>query len=348
MDAARLYSKYLYLTPASPSLSAHYETLLRRLFDTNLIDASTAALEIGSNRGAFLSALAPVVKSVVGMDPAKNVVEVAKRDGIPTICDFFNAASASRLLASSGPLDLIVARHCMAHNQWPHEMLEGVSLLLGDDGVLVIENNYAVKMVAQAEFDQIYHEHMYYFSVSSLTALLDRHGLAPIDAFETSVHGGSIVCIAARKGSRHAARPTLAPMLAFEKGALSSAALERFVRATLSVRHELPRLLNTLISAGHTVAAYGATAKGATLLNYCGLTDREVAYCADSTELKQGLIIPGVGIPIISEREAFEREPDYFLLTAWNYREELIAKARAAGLANAKFIVPVPSPRVLV
>jgi novobiocin biosynthesis protein NovU/D-mycarose 3-C-methyltransferase len=347
LPASVLYGHYYYVTPVSTSLDRHYRWLIDTLFERGYASAESTVLEIGSNRGAFLQALSPFVRSTLGVDPAANIVEIALQDGVDTICDYFDGESAEKIASERGRVSLVVARHCMAHNEWPQRMLDGASKLLERDGVLIIENNYAGQMVRDGEFDQIYHEHMFYFSLSSLSVLLERNGFRVIDAEIAAVHGGSIVCVAVPQESERRPHERVEKLMAEERSLLSRDALERFAARTYSLRDELRTLISSLRGTGTRLAAYGATAKGATLLNFCGFTSSEIFACADSTPVKEGRYIPGTGVPIVSEKSLLANPPDYFLLTAWNYKDELIAKTRAAGAVDVRFIVPIPNVEIV-
>jgi novobiocin biosynthesis protein NovU/D-mycarose 3-C-methyltransferase len=346
VGAQELYSDYLYVTPNSTTLNAHYQHLIEHMLRQGYMDESTRALEIGSNRGAFLEALRPHVTSILGVDAAANICQMAEKGGIPTICGFFSVDMAQGLIGGGRPA-LVIARHCLAHNEDPHVMLAGISECIDPNGVLLIENNYAVDMIANNEFDQIYHEHMFYFTLHSLQRLVHRHGLRIIDAFVSAIHGGSIVCFVSPVGSKHAVQPVVVQHLAREEGFLSEKRLHAFVDEMRRIRHDLLKLLNGIRSAGKQIMNYGATAKSATLMNFVGLTRREITACADSTLVKQGRFLPKSGIPVISEEQAFAESPDYFLLTAWNYKDELIRKVRDSGLQSVRFILPIPKVTVL-
>jgi SAM-dependent methyltransferase len=347
LAAETLYAHYYYVTPVSSSLDRHYLWLIDTLIKRGYANRDSIAVEIGSNRGAFLKVLAPFVRSTLGVDPAANIVELAREEGVETECAFFTLASAERIAEERGEATLLVARHCMAHNERPQEMLHGAAALLSRDGILVIENNYAVQMIRDSEFDQIYHEHMFYYSLHSLSQLLSRNGFRVIDAEVANVHGGSIICVAAHEDSSRFPAERVQILLDAERESLSPERLSQFASRTYSIRNELQTLVSEIHSKGDRIAAYGATAKGATLLNFCGLTGDEIFACADSTQIKQGLYIPGTGIQIIAEDVLLGEPPDYFLLTAWNYKRELIAKARAAGAADVGFIVPIPNVEIV-
>jgi SAM-dependent methyltransferase len=346
LSAEDLYRDYLYVTPESESLAEHYDALIAHLERTGILTSDSVVVEPGSNIGHFLRHLAPRVRSVLGIDPATEIAEMANAAGIPTICDFFTPEVAARIASERGPADLVVARHCLAHNETPHPMLSAARALLGKEGSLVIENAYVLNTIENNEFDQVYHEHMFYFSVRSMKVLLGLHDLQLVDAFTSPVHGGSIIFIA-KPGTRASVAPSIALFDEREVRSLNLQTLGGLAEKAETVRRTLKALVDDVIEGGATVDSYGATAKGNTLLNYVGLTSREIRRCVDSTPLKQGRFLPKSNIPVISEEAASAEPPDFYLLTAWNYRDEIIAKVRGGGNRVSKFIVPIPAPYIV-
>lgn len=341
VDAGVLYSRYNYATPQSKALSRHYEELLMALRKHGAGDESFV-VEVGSNVGLLLEFFKPHFQRVLGIDPAENIARIAQERGIDTIVDFFDASVAARLKQQGGPADVIVARHCMAHNADPYSLLDGVDSLLSANGILVIENAYALNTVLNNEFDQIYHEHMFYFSLSVINRMLRRYDMEAFDVQMSEVHGGSIAVFAARKAARYLKTQAVVDTLASEDDFFGSDAIRRFAASAFEIRDSLTRVVSNAVRSGKTIYAYGATAKGSTLLNFCGLTRESIPYCADSTPIKQGKFMPKSGTQIVSEEWAFQNPPDAFLLTAWNYKEELIEKVRRAGI-TCDFIMPIPN-----
>lgn len=347
LTAADLYRDYLYVTPDSPQLQAHYELLLRALTAERYVEPTSFVLEIGSNVGMFLRYLQPRVRKVLGIDPAANICRMATDSGIDTICDFFEPRSAELIENAHGKPSIIVARHCLAHNPDPHLLISAAASLLTDAAYLVIENAYALNTVQQNEFDQVYHEHMFYFSIQSMSALLGFHGLHLVNALLAPVHGGSIVFVAKRRCAGDYAVPAVEALLRRERASLTPHVFSQFRSATESIRASLRSLVHGLVADGKLIYTYGATAKGNTLLNYTGLTHEQIPLCADSTPVKQGKYLPQSLIRVVPEQEALATPPDYFLLTAWNYRDEIIAKVRQSGTVRSRFIVPVPHVEVV-
>ncbi|MDQ2942765.1 MAG: class I SAM-dependent methyltransferase, partial [Candidatus Dormibacteraeota bacterium] len=197
LSADVLYRDYLYVTPQSPMLDVHYESLLGHLLGNEYARSDSFVVEAGSNAGLFLQHIRSRVGRVLGVDPAERISAMANEAGIPTICDYFSRERAEKIVAAYGQANLVVARHCLAHNESPHEMVDAATALLADDGYFVIENAYVLNTIENAEFDQVYHEHMFYFSITSMKALLALHGMRLVDVMLAPIHGGSIIFVAA-------------------------------------------------------------------------------------------------------------------------------------------------------
>lgn len=346
LDSAQLYQNYLYVTPDSTMLTAHYEYLHDYLVANGLLDPQSFVVEIGSNAGHFLKRLSTTARQILGVDPATRIATMANEWGVPTIADFFDASIAGQIVAEHGHADLVVARHCLAHNESPHEMMKGARALLSPQGRLVIENAYVLNTLENGEFDQVYHEHMFYFSIRSMKALLRRHNMHLVDVMMSLVHGGSIIFVAAMgQGGRTSDEVRMYE--ARERLFLNAKAFERFAQRARQVRTQLRELVGELNSQGRVIFTYGATAKGNTLLNFAGFTSEQIPYCVDSTPMKQGLFLPQSNIEVISEETSAKAPPDYFLLTAWNYQDEIVSKVRESGNYTSQFVIPIPSVKIV-
>ncbi len=343
-DASVLYADYKYVTPQSEMLSRHYQQLVAYLKAHHGLSKSSSVLEIGSNIGHFLQYLQPCVGRLLGVDPAKNIVQQANAAGIPTLCRYFDKTVAREIRAGHGEVDFIFARHCFAHNEKPWKMLQGVDTLLSPDGVFVIENAYFPDTVARCEFDQIYHEHMYYFGMRAIHYLAQQYGFVVTDCLHSDIHGGTMLYILQRSGTASA---RVRQALRAEKDMHRASFYKTFVRKTNENKATLQALLQRLGREGKTIHVYGASAKSTTLLNYFGIDTRITPLAVDSTSCKQGMVIPVVNIPIISEEEACLNPPDYYLLTIWNYRDEIIEKVRSAGNYDSLFIIPHPEVQIV-
>jgi novobiocin biosynthesis protein NovU/D-mycarose 3-C-methyltransferase len=353
IDSKVLFEHYVYVTPNARSLQSHYDEEIAMIaaypFKTKPL-AEMNVVEMGSNNGAFLRAIRPHVAKVIGIDPAKNIVEQANTEGLPTIAAFLSEDTAEELRAQTGPADLLVARHCMAHLDDLRGTMRAIASMLADDGIVVIENAYLRSTLEGAQFDQLYHEHMSYFALRSLTALMASCGLYVRHAYVAPIHGGSIVVIASKtqwNGEQEAYFVTDEYQQIWRDEESLPKDLEQFAFMTRATVGGLRKAIEGIVHDGAVVYTYGATAKGNTLLNVTGLTHRDVVKAVDSTPIKQGRYLPGSGIEVISEEEAAKSPPSAYLLTAWNYAPEILAKNEAYRRAGGKFILPLPTPKLL-
>lgn len=347
LNSDDLYKNYYYVTPKSQTLDSHYSFLTNFLLAKNYLNSESSVVEVGSNIGEFLKHLKPHVGSIIGIDPAKNIAMEANRLGIETICDFFSVATADSIKKKYGSADTIIARHCFAHNASPHDLLQGVKLLMAPEGHVIIENAYAVNTIEGNEIDQIYHEHMFYYSIQSMSKALELNGLVLVDLLISLVHGGSISFVAKHAENNPTVSDSVADYLSYEKTVLTESRLLDFASSAFKIKLELKTLVKKLLNEGKTIYSYGATAKGNTLLNFIGFDNESISYCVDNTDIKIGKFLPGSKIKIIDEEEALKNPPDYFLLTAWNYRDEIISKTRKSGNYSSSFIVPFPRLTIL-
>ncbi len=346
-DDRELYSNYLYITPASAMLTAHYAAIVDFLIHHGYMNSETTLTEIGSNIGRFLEFVRPQVKSILGIDPAANVAKMANAAGIRTVADFFNLATAQRIRQQEGAMDIIVARHCFAHNEKPWLMLEGVVELLAPTGTLVIENAYFLDTILHGEFDQIYHEHMYYHSLRSISTIVARYGLKLVDLYHSDIHGGTMTYVIKFADAPDPISSRVYSYLALEKEMHQPAYYQNFTLQLEKNREELQALVHDLLQAGKTIHAYGASAKSTVLLNYYSITAEMIPYVVDSTTTKHGKFIPGANIEVISEEVAATIAPDYYLLTVWNYKDEIVRKIRQGGNDRSQFILPHPEVRII-
>ena len=348
VEEAELYDEYLYITPRSSSLEWHYANLIYHMRARRYLSGDAFMFEFGSNVGRFLKHAQPHVGRVVGLDPAGAIARLANDEGVPTIHAFFSPDTAAAVAKDHGLADLVVARHCAAHNSDAHGLIAGVKAIIAPRGVFVMENAYGLNTVLNHEIGQIYHEHMFYFTARSVQRLFSTHGLDLIDLlFADDIHGGSMVFYGAPAGTRPTQRVVEAT-LARERAILTDALLDLMPKSVERWQIETRALLDQLKRDGRSIWLYGASAKAATFVNAVGIDAPDVFYCADSTAEKIGKVMPGTKIIIRSEEEAIAARPDYFLVTAWNYRHELIAKVRAAGNIHSGFAVPFPEVNVIL
>ena len=340
-----MFSDYPYVSGTTRTLVAHFADSAARLVETYRLAPPDLVVDIGSNDGSWLKHYRPAGLRILGVEAAANVARLATDAGIPTLNRFFNEATAGEILADHGPARLVTAAGVFFHLEELHSVLRGVDRLIGDDGVLVVQAIYLGGMVDNLAFDQIYHEHLCYYTLRPLEHLLARHGLEAIDANLLPIHGGSLEVHAARRG-RRPVRASVAALRAAEDARRLGeiAAYRDFAARVWRLKAELLALLGDWRDRGRSVWAYGAPAKGATLLNSFGIGPALVQRAVEKNPLKVGFAMPGSRIPIVAESDA---RPDGYLVLAWNFLDEFIAKERAYLSAGGSFIVPVPQLRII-
>lgn len=341
-----MFSDYPYVSGTTRTLVEHFRETAARLVETYGLKPGQLVVDIGSNDGTWLKHYRPYGLEAVGVEPAANVAALATRDGVTTYNRFFNEEAAAVILADKGPATLVTAAGVFFHLEELHSVVRGIKVLLAPDGVFVVQAIYLGGMVANTAFDQIYHEHLCYYTLKSLEALFARHQLECFDVQLVPIHGGSIEVHAGHKGA-HSVKPSIAAFHAAEaaQGLGRFETYQAFAAKVRALQTSLLDLLRRYMAAGKSVYAYGAPAKGATLLNSFGIGPKEVQLAVEKSPLKFGYLIPGARIPIVDE--AIVKPPSAFLLLAWNFLDEFLEKERAYLAAGGEFILPVPELRVL-
>lgn len=338
---------YLYFSSFSDGLLRHAREFAERIIDERRLGPGAFVVEVASNDGYLLRNFAERGIPVLGIDPAPAQADEAEAAGIPTLREFFDADVARRLVAERGQADVIVANNVMAHTPTLNSFVEGLSVLLADDGVVTIENTYVKDLVDHCEFDTIYHEHFCYFSCTAVDALARRHGLFlnRVEHFP-KLQGGTLRWHLSHSDHRD---ETVSRFLAAEaaEGLTAPAYYRDFAARVGRIKTELFDLLRGLRREGKRIAAYGAAAKGSTLVNYAGIGTDLVDFVVDRNVHKHGLFMPGTHLPIRPAEALLEEVPDYVLLLAWNYKDEVLAQQREYVDGGGRFIVPVPSPCIL-
>lgn len=343
-----LFRDYLYLSSFSTTMLKHAETLVTRLVAERGLGPGSLAAEVASNDGYLLQYYAQAGVPVLGIEPARNVAEIARGKGVRTVDEFFDAELAARLCDEGLGADVIHANNVLAHVADLNGFVEGFRILLKADGVVVSESPYLGEFLRHVEFDTIYHEHLCYYSLTALVNLFRRHGLEIEHCEHLPIHGGSL-----RIFARHpaVARPTkqVAELLASEQawGVDRDEPYRTFAAGVERVKQEVVTLVRSLRAQGKTVAAYGAAAKGTVLLNACGLTADDLAFVCDKNPLKQGRLMPGVHVPIVSPDQLAAGTADYCLILAWNVADEIRREQSAFTARGGKFIVPIPTVQVV-
>ncbi len=344
-----LFRNYVYFSSVSSAMATHFAAYATAVAE-RFVPANGLFMELGSNDGNLHKTHNGKPVRILGVDPARNVAEVARGRGVPTIADFFTEGLATEIRKKEGPAHVVVANNVIAHIDDLDEVMRGLDAVLADDGVFVMEAPYVVDFLEHLEFDTVYHEHLSYFGVKPLARLFERFDLELFEVQDQTVHGGSVRVFARRK---RAGNPPVSPTVAahFEleqkAGTADRARLEDFAKKVAVLRQEIRALIAKLKLEGKRVVGYTAPAKGNVLLNYCGLDSHDLAYLADATPAKQGLYSPGTHIPILSPEHFRNDKPDVALLLAWNHKDEILKKEEAWRKAGGKFLIPVPKAEVV-
>lgn len=342
-----LFRQYNYRSSFSDTFLRHCETLARRMTDERRLGADALVVDIASNDGYLLQFYRSAGVGILGVEPATNIASIAVEKGIETRNNFFTLTEAEAIVRERGNADIVHAHNVMPHVEDQRDFAAGIAALLKQNGVAIIEFAYALDTIDHTEFDQVYHEHKCYFSLTSFQRLCAQFGLAVTRVERLAMHGGSL-----RVFLGHAAfaapDETVAQMLKQENawGVSTAVPYALFAERTEERKRNLLKLLQDLKAQGKRIAIYGASAKGTTLMNYCGITKDLVDYIVDRSTLKQGKYTPGTHLKIEPVEHLMTDKPDYVLLLTWNFAEEIMEQQRAFREAGGKFIIPVPEIRI--
>jgi SAM-dependent methyltransferase len=350
-DVAReeLFGNYVYFSSYSDDWLAHaraYCAMARRRF---ALGEASLAVELASNDGYLLKNFIGMGVPVLGIDPSDTVAAAAQKIGVPTRVEFFGEKLARELVCEGRMADLIIANNVLAHVPQLNDFIAGIALLLKPEGTVTVEFPHLLELIEHVEFDTIYHEHYSYFSLYAIEQAFNRHGLRIFDVELLSTHGGSLRIFAAL-----ANRPDLDDSAALvelraQEHSAGLADLSTYLRFADRVEQCRESLLAFLAAArrkGKSVAAYGAAAKGNTLLNFCGVTAADIPQVADRNPHKQSKFLPGTHIPVVAPEALLESKPDYVLILPWNLQEEIRQQLRQIGEWGGRFVTPVPLIRV--
>ena len=342
VDPAYLFSKYVWVTATSATARTYSEVFCNEVL-RRLSSSSPFVVEIASNDGTFLSRFKDKGCNVLGVDPAANIASAATAAGIPTLAEFFDERVAASILTNSGRPQVIIARNVLPHVKEIHSIIKGLVELAGSDGTVVIEFHYAKAIVDELHYDSIYHEHLFYFSLKSLFALFEQYGLLPVDAFASPISGGSLVVFftASRIPTVSGALQKLIDA-ENEVGLNELSTWLKFGRASEEHAQGLKKLVDGY-AVKEPIIAYGASARSSTLMNFAGISSKEIEFVIDRNHLKHGLFTPGTDIPIASYESAQGKlKGRDLLLLAWNFEEEVVGDLRAMDF-KGDIIVPLPN-----
>lgn len=340
-----LFRDYVYVSSTSPVFVTHFKELAEQVAKRFKMQQGSLVVDVGSNDGILLRPFKEKGMSVLGVDPAEKIAAMATKSGIETLPLFFNPEVAKEIAKTKGKAKLVTATSVFSHVDDLDGFVQGVKELLDNDGVFIIEVYYLYELLEKNLFDTIYHEHLSYFTVKTITRLLQRLGMEVFDVSETDTHGGSLRVFAQKKGGPHQMQGSVKQFIANEEAKKLHDA-QTFISFAAKIdenKKKLRQLLQDLKAKGKKIAGYGAPAKGNTLLNYFQIGPEMLDYIVDDSPWKQGLYTPGTHIPVVGFDELGRRRPDYILILAWNFAGPIMKKCPEFS----NFIIPVPKPQIL-
>lgn len=341
-----MFGEYLYVSGTTQTLRTHFKQSTERLVSRLGLKAGDLVVDIGSNDGTWLECYRPFGLRTLGIDGARNLAAMANERGIETWPRFFNAEVAQDIIKQKGRAKLVTAAGVFFHLEELHSVTAGIAELIRDGGVFCVQAISLADMIRFTQFDQIYHEHLTYWTLKSLAKLFDIHGLEVFSAGRLSIHGGSLELLIAPKGARPI-EESVQKMMA-EEAALGCDKIEtyrKFAARVWEIKRDVLNILESYAAKGKKVYAFGAPAKGATFLNSFQITPKLVQCAVEVNPLKVGKYIPGARIPIVSEKET--PPPDAYIVLAWNFLKEFLQKQKGYILSGGEFFVPIPNPVVI-
>jgi SAM-dependent methyltransferase len=350
VSAEHIFSEYAYFSSYAETWVEHARRYTEMMIDRFGYGPRSHVVEVASNDGYLLQWFVKAGVPCLGIEPAANVAAAAESIGVPTLVRFFGVDLAHELVADGRRADLIIANNVLAQVPDLNDFVGGIQVLLAPAGVLTLEFPHVMQLIEQNQFDTIYHEHFGYFSVLTTRAILRHHGLELFDAEELSTHGGSLRIYARhQQDDTKPVTPAVGELLEREE-AFGLTKIDRYRRFSEQVEQTKRGILDLLIGLkgeGRRIAGYGAPGKGNTLLNYCGIRTDFLDFTVDRNPHKQGMFLPGTHIPIFAPEEIDRRKPDYVFILPWNFKDEIMAQMTHIREWGGRFIVPIPTARIV-
>lgn len=349
VDPELMFKNYVYVSSTSNTFRQHFTKMAEDLTKDFDLDGNSLAVDIGSNDGVLLKGFQKFNIKVMGVEPATNVAKIAEENRVETINSFFNKEVIGKIIGKKGKADVATACNVFAHIDNIDSVIENVKLLLKDSGIFVIEVQYLVNTIEDMTFDNIYHEHLSYYSLTALKYFFEKHNMEIFDVKKVPTHGGSLRVFVQQKNSKHKMNGNVNKILDYENkiGINNINVYKEFAEKVYSVKEKLNSCIKNIKKENRIIVGYGAPAKSTTLLNLCSIGKKEIDYIVDDNPLKIGLYTPGTHIPVLSSEELEKNTPDYILILAWNFALEILEKTKKYADKGVKFIIPLPEPRIV-
>ena len=347
IDPEYMFSDYIWVTGTSKGAREYSSIFADRIVSKLTKSDDLFIVEVASNDGTFLQRFKEAGHRVLGVDPAKNLAELAQKNGIPTLADFFGLNIAKKVTAENGHADIVIARNVIPHVPDPNDVVGGMAECLKENGVGAIEFHWIGKILSELHYDSIYHEHFFYHSLHSINELLLRHGLNLFDVAESPISGGSLVAFFSKE--KRVVTSALKDQLEREgeEGVSSLEAWQNFAKMSFKHREKLKSMIDSENLSGKKVIGYGASARSSTMLNFCGIDHNHLACIADQNALKHKRYTPGTDVLIVSPEEALKENPDTVVILAWNFKDEIIEDLKEKGF-KGRVIIPLPNTPYLL
>lgn len=338
---------YPYYSSQNPALKKHFSESANILCEKYNLSSKSWVLEVACNDGVMLETFHQKGIPCTGVDPAIGPAETAKSKGLDIINDFFDDLLAFKMLKKyNKKADLILCNNVLAHVPDPNLLLRGIHSILSDTGKVVIEVPYLLDLLEKVEFDTIFHQHYSYFSLTALQYLFEKNGLYINAIKRISIHGGSLRVFASKE-RRKEESILLLEQEEIDKGLMDINDYKEFIKNIHNLKNELLALLTHLKSEGKTIEGYGAAGKATTLTHFIGINNSLISYIADNNIHKQGKFFPGNALPIVSPEVILQNPPDYLIILAWNFANEIMEQLKDYHQLGGKFIIPVPTPIIV-
>lgn len=349
VEPQEIFGQYAYFSSYSEAWLSHARSFSQSVIARFGLEKRSLVMEIGSNDGYLLKNFVERGIPCLGIEPARNVAEVAQAASIPTEVKFFNREFGLELARKGERADLVIANNVLAQVPDLNDFVAGLRALLGDTGALTAEVPHLMHLIEQNQFDTIYHEHFSYFSFQSLEHVLRSHGLRVFDVEELWTHGGSLRIFACPLDASYREAPSVGRMRVMEKDARlqDASTYSEFAARVVETKWKLLDLLIQLKRGGARIIGYGAPGKANTLLNYCGIRTDFIDFTVDRNPYKHGRYLPGSRIPVLPPKELFAARPDYVMILPWNLKSEIVDQLANIREWGGRFVVPIPEPCVI-